>query len=89
MKKTAYSIEFIKVAQISGGQVYSDVLERIAGYEEFVDANEAIGDKVFSVDKLNQILTDEEDDTNETTKLRIEELYEQIKDFDYFMITKL
>ena len=86
MKK--YKIEKIKMAQINEDQIPDDVLERIDGYEEFVDKDIDLSDKIYSVSKLNDILTDEDDDTNETTKCRIEELYEQIKNFNYLQVVK-
>lgn len=91
MLDTSNDTAFLKVGMIYAGDIPSDVLERIADYEEFSDntpngAN--VGEKIYAVDKLHQILTDKEDDTNATTKHRIEKLYKKVKAFDYFMVTK-
>jgi len=78
--------EQLKTIQIPRIYLPGDVLERLKGRETFVDTEE-IGDEIIPIDSINDIITDSEDDTNETTKIRLEELYKQIKDFDYLMLT--
>jgi len=87
--KTTYGIEKLEIAQISEGQMFNDVLEIIDELEEFVDTNETLNERIFRVEMLNEILLNEENDIEEITKLRIEELFEQVKDFAYFMLTKI
>ena len=80
----------VTVIQLPEDMIPSDVLERIAGYEVFTDADEEIDDKIYSTVCLHDIITYKGDDrTNETTRLRIEELYKKIANFPYFMITKI
>ena len=61
------------VAFVYACDIYSDVLERIDGYESHVGLEN--NDKVYSVGVLEDILFSEDDDTNETTKHRISELF--------------
>lgn len=90
MKKTKYKLEALKAVVIQEAQVPSDVLERIADYESFstVGISDApqVTDLIYGVNTLKRILQDKNDDTNETTKLRVEELYSQVKKFDLLII---
>jgi hypothetical protein len=77
--------------EISAGYVPDDVLERIDGYEltdtkQFKLGMRKLFSTVFTTTTLKKILTNREDDTNETTKGRIELLYNKIKGFKYFII---
>ena len=86
------SYEMLTVIQINESQIKDDVLERISGKEEFTDITpngENIGERMYLTSTFGDILEDEEDDTNDTTKFRIKELYEKIKHHDYLMITKI
>ena len=58
---------------INACDIYDDVLERIDGYESYVGFEN--NSKIYSVGVLENILFDGEDDTNETTKHRINELF--------------
>lgn len=80
-----YETNKVLIAQIPNRDIPDDVLERISGYESFDDAEES-GEKIYYVTRIQQILDNPEDDTNETTKGRIEDLYEQIKDCVYFKV---
>ena len=81
--------DILRVIQIPENLIPSDVLERIAGYEVFTDVDHEIDDKIYSTVCLHDIMTNKDDDTNETTKGRIEELYKKIANFPYFMVIKI
>lgn len=83
MKK--YNTNKALIARIGSDEIPDDVLERIDGYEGFHDTDYS-GNKVYYVERINQILKNPEDDTNETTKGRLEDLYEQIKDCAFLWI---
>ncbi len=79
------------IAILNASDIHSDVLERIDGYEimsntDVVNPEEDYDVKLFSTDKLFDVLTDEDDDTNDTTKHRIGQLYDSIKEFDLFQL---
>lgn len=78
------------MVQICSQNIPDDVFNRIDGLEDFDDdtINGSRSEiKIFRPDSLKEIINDEHDDTNETTKYRIELLYNKVKKFDYFMIT--
>ena len=79
------------IAILDASNIYSDVLERIDGYEimsntDVDNPQEDYDVKIFLTDKLFGILTDDDDDTNDTTKFRIGQLYDSIKDYDLFQL---
>jgi len=77
-------------ATISAKELTSDVLERLDGMECM--SNNVINNtndhdiKSFVIYRIKRMLNDKEDDTNETTKNRIAELYEAIKDCEILTI---
>ncbi|MFA5790656.1 MAG: hypothetical protein WC976_06320 [Caldisericia bacterium] len=78
-------IEIRHIAVINQAEIYSDVLERIGGYEAFEDTE--YDNAIYRMEALKNILTNPDDDTNETTKIRIENLVKKIgKNVDYVMI---
>jgi hypothetical protein len=80
--KTKLKVKALSIARLDEKEIPSDVMERIHGYEEFEnDENE-----IYPILVFKKIVKDKQDDTNETTKLRIKEIYKQVKDFDYVMI---
>ena len=80
----------IKVVQFHKDLIPDDVLERLSGKEEFIDTDETLNEKIYSISNIKEtILDDVEDDTNETTKCRIEGLYKLIEEYEYLMITKV
>ncbi len=76
--------ENIRIAKINRSEVYDDVLERIHGYEDFSD--DEYGNGIYRIKTIKDILDDPEDDTNETTRCRLEFLYEEIKDAQMLML---
>ena len=86
VSKDGYNV--LTVIQIPHSQIKDDVLERMQGKESFTDTDTELGEVLICTDAFNQLLEDKEDDTNETTKGRIADLYEKIKAHDYLMITK-
>ena|ERR1035437_7655507 len=77
--------------EMSAGYIPDDVLERINCYElsdtkKFKLGIRSMFSTVYATAILKKILTNKEDDTNETTKGRIELLYDKIKGFKYFII---
>jgi len=83
MKK--YETNKALIARIGHDEIPDDVLDRIQGYQSFDDAD-GTSDEIYYVERINQILQNPEDDTNETTKGRLEDLYEQIKDCAFLWI---
>lgn len=83
-------VKDIKTCLLDWRQIPGDVLERIAGYETFIDVDEYSDYpeqmKIYNTKRLKNILTNPNDDTNDNTKYRIEKIYEQIKDYEYFII---
>lgn len=77
------NITIFHIAEISANEVYSDVLERIDGYETFINDE---GIKVYYTEKLARILANPEDDTNETTKQRLSDFYALIENCYMFII---
>lgn len=59
----------------------SDVLDRLDGLEDLNNNSDMVSHRttLFSVETINRILEDEEDDTNETTKNRIKDLVDKLK----------
>ena len=86
MKK--YETNKTLIARIGHDEIPDDVIDRIQGYQSFDDTDNARGDEIYCVERINQILQNPEDDTNETTKGRLEDLYEQIKDCNFLWIGK-
>ena len=82
-----YNIETLKVVRIKDTEIDSDILERIDGYGDLWDEENSTTNFYSVVRVFEKILTDKKDDTNESTKLKIENLYNQIKDFDYLKIS--
>jgi len=82
---------------IPGDSVPDDVLERLEDKEDFADNQNEEGTNnflrpkntiIFAVSTLFNLLNDEEDDTNDSTRNRIDILYNKVKEYDYLMITK-
>ncbi len=92
MTKKKYKIQPIKIALINDVQIPNDVLERIEGYEVLNDIgvmNPIIGAEVYEVSMLKEIATKSKDnDTNETTRIRVADLWGQINNYKYLMIVK-
>lgn len=64
-------------------EVASDVIDRMDGREKWQDED---GLYVYETKNLKQLLDDPEDDTNESTRVLLEELYEKVKDYTYFKL---
>lgn len=60
-----------------------DVIDRMDGLDAWQDEDELY---VYKTEDLKRILDNPEDDTNETTKCRLEDLYEKVKDYKYFKL---
>jgi hypothetical protein len=94
MAKRKYKIQPIKVASISEVHIHPDVLERIDGYDVLTESSkvgmyEFNKTKVYEVSKLKEIATKSKDnDTNETTRIRMAELWSAVKKYEYLIITK-
>ena len=67
-------IRIARVAIVSIDDLYSDVWDRLQGMEDDEEM-----ERWFSVDNLKETMNDPDDDTNETTKLRI---LEMVKDLE-------
>lgn len=64
-------------------EVTSDVIERMDGREKWQDED---GLYAYETKNLKQLLDDPEDDTNESTRVLLEELYDKVKDYTYFKL---
>lgn len=89
LEKPSITIE--KIAKVGNSEVYDDVLERLYGLEDYHDEIYGISDKIYGntiylVETIKSILDDAEDDTNETTKCRLEAFYETVKGAEYVMV---
>ncbi|MDP2692716.1 MAG: hypothetical protein Q8O88_03710 [bacterium] len=89
--KKNYKIEHIEMASINEDQIPTDVLERIDGYEVLsdltLDTNDVSKRNVYAVSQLNKIASEGNDnDTNETTRIRMAELWYAVKKYKYLMI---
>lgn len=73
-----------KIAKLRQSEVKGDVLDRLDGLEDYVDYE--TGNKIYYPKTIKRIFDDLEDDTNEITKCRLEDLYEQVKDSDMIII---
>lgn len=78
--------ENIVIAKVKQAEVYDDVLERLDGLEDYFSASELENNTIFRIETIKSIIDDPDDDTNETTKCRLESLYEEIKDAQMLMI---
>jgi hypothetical protein len=78
--------ENIAIAKIHNSAVYDDVLERLHGLEYYSTVSELENSKVYRIGTIKNIIDDPEDDTNETTKCRLESLYIAIKDAEMLEI---
>lgn len=77
-------IEIRTVAKFFKSDIKPDVLERLDGCEDFIDNYHS--NIIFYPTTIKKILNTSEDDTNETTKVRLEEFYGLIKDADMVLI---
>jgi len=79
-------IKEYKIAYLDASTIPDDVIERLdqLHFYEAIDYDFPV---IYSVSDIkSRILEDEEDDTNETTKTRIEKLINKLKEnnFNYF-----
>lgn len=74
----------LKIIAFQISAIPDDVIDRITGKD--IAESYTAKDALFKTDILKQILTDKEDDTNETTRHRIKLLYRKIKRFNYFTL---
>lgn len=89
-KEKINNCDVLNIIQIPVDLIDSDVLDRLNGTEVFKDTEHKLNENIYSVDNLKEgILDDTLDDTNETTKSKIEILYFALFNYDYFMITKI
>jgi hypothetical protein len=72
---------FGKIAFFKLDEIDSDVLDRIAGYNVWETGdplNDGTNQRIYEVSVLTKIMNDPEDDTNESTKCKIESLLNQM-----------
>lgn len=86
------------VAHVRREQISSDVLERISGTEELelaIDSRRAAlmsatellkRGKIYSIKQLNEMLDDEDDDTNECVKEELREILGELEQYHYFWL---
>ena len=80
-------IKNVKIATArKGHDISDDVIDRLAGLQDFTPEEFLSGTVIFYPETIRQIMDDEDDNTNETTKLKIQNLYEKIKDCQYLII---
>jgi hypothetical protein len=68
------SPELLKLLATDADNVHSDILDRISN-----PVHKIIGIGIYSIDTIKNILKDPEDDTNETCRNLLEDLYEDMK----------
>lgn len=97
--KTPMVIENVSaIAHIRREQFSADVRERISGTEELelaVDSRRAAlmsatdllkRGKIYSVKRLNEMLDDKDDDTNECVKDELRERLRELEQYHYFWL---
>ena len=57
-------------------EIHDDVIERLDGLQSFVSTGDNF-ELIYHTQILKRLLEDEEDDTSETTRYRIEKLYKE------------
>lgn len=98
MKKPLIVESVSAVAHVKREQLSADALERIGGTEELelaVDSRRAAlmsatellkRGKIYSVSRLNEMLDDEDDDTNECVKEELREILGELEQYHYFWL---
>lgn len=92
-RKKIYKIEHLEIASIKENDIPSDVLERIEGYEVMTESSgemDPMREKnIYDVSTIQRLAKKSKDnDTNETTRLKLVDLYFSINNYDYLMIIK-
>lgn len=85
------SIPYNIVFTVSKNDLTSGVLDRLEDTEIFTDETingHSRGEKIYSLSKIRNILYDEDDDTNETTRHELELLYNKLKDHCNWILIK-
>lgn len=94
MKSIKFNIVNLSMVSILQSDIHSDILERIADHELYssdgvLNESEDNKGKIYSIDLLKRLSEDNEDnDTNEDTRIRIEELYKAVKGKGYLLIVE-
>lgn len=81
------NLDVVKVAQIPVELVNKSVLSVLAGKESFVDNDKSLGENIYAVSTLEELLLDAK--TQHETILHINEIFSVVKAFEYVMFTKV
>lgn len=65
----------VKIALINEKHVPSDIVDRLSGNEEYSGEQE-----IYDLSTIKRILTDPEDDTNESCKFLLENFYKRLQE---------
>jgi len=80
----------LSIVQLDERKLSSDVLDRILDTEIFTDETvngQHLNRKIYSVEWLKNLLENPEDDTNDSVKDELIEIYSRIKDANFFLVT--
>jgi len=87
-KKDIRDLYKTKVIEIPENKIHDDVLKCLIDNESFAHVDKDIKVKMYSCTMLIDIATDEGINIGETTRDRIEKLFNLICEYDYFSIIK-
>lgn len=80
-------IKDVKIAIIDRYNLTEDVIERLDGNEAFIDYE--WGNKIYrmsTIRKISENASSFDDDTNETTLVRIQDLAEHLQNVDFLFV---
>lgn len=83
-KRDICNCDVLNVIQINKSYLDEDVLNLLHGWESFIDTDNRVNDRIYSVDMLKEDLMNSE--INADLHGKIETVYFALFNFDYFMI---
>lgn len=85
-----YKVEHLEIAKIHADHIPDDVLDLLEGAEVLSDmgvVNPTLGAMIYEVSKLKEYAVRSKDnDINETTRIKVAELYGAIHNYKYLMV---
>lgn len=87
MKK--YNIDTLTMAQISAKQLDKDLLNELESRASYIDADKDLNETIVSVDVVLNISTEAEGRGHNHLMKLADELYKQVKEFNYIQIAKI
>jgi len=83
-KRDISNCDVLNVIQISKNFFDDDVLNRLHGYETYIDTDPLINDRIYSINMIKEDIMNSE--INSDLHGKFETLYFALFNFDYFMI---